>query len=278
MAARKRSYCMASCLALMSMACELDPKQRLGEKLFEDENLSANSNQSCAACHAEQTGWTGPTEALNQHGSVYEGSFVERFAGRKPNSSAYATLAPRFDHDESGFFGGVFWDGRGTGWKLGNPAADQAQGPFLNPLEQALPSAGELVTRACAADYGEDLRRIWGATACTDTERGYTAIALSIEAFENSSVMNAFSSKFDEVRARRASLSMSEGRGLKLFQGAAKCANCHALDRSERPLFTDFRFENPGFPASRLIPRTHFMKWTRRSSMECPSTLSVAIG
>jgi cytochrome c peroxidase len=34
------------------------------------------------------------------------------------------------------FEGGNFRDGRPTGEKLGNPAADQAQGPFLNPVEQ----------------------------------------------------------------------------------------------------------------------------------------------
>lgn len=35
----------------------------------------------------------------------------------------------------------MFWDGRATGWTLGDPLAEQAQGPFLNPLEQAIPNA-----------------------------------------------------------------------------------------------------------------------------------------
>lgn len=37
-----------------------------------------------------------------------------------------------------GATGGNFWDGRATGELLGNPAADQALGPFLNPKEQAM--------------------------------------------------------------------------------------------------------------------------------------------
>jgi len=48
---------------------------------------------------------------------------------------------------EALFIGGNFWDGRATGEKLGNPAADQAQGPFLNPKEQALPNAACVVYR-----------------------------------------------------------------------------------------------------------------------------------
>ena len=36
------------------------------------------------------------------------------------------------------FVGGNFWDGRATGERLGDPIAEQAQGPFVNPVEQAL--------------------------------------------------------------------------------------------------------------------------------------------
>ena len=44
--------------------------------------------------------------------------------------------------DRKGLFvGGNFWDGRATGEILGSPAAEQAKGPFLNPVEQALPGA-----------------------------------------------------------------------------------------------------------------------------------------
>jgi len=49
---------------------------------------------------------------------------------------------------------GNFWDGRATGEKLGNPAADQAQGPFLNPLEQALNAPVDVVQRVCNSSYG----------------------------------------------------------------------------------------------------------------------------
>jgi cytochrome c peroxidase len=61
-------------------------------------------------------------------GAVYEGSISGRFGNRKPPSSAYATSSPILHYviekKEALFIGGNFWDGRATGEKLGNPAAD----------------------------------------------------------------------------------------------------------------------------------------------------------
>ena len=47
----------------------------------------------------------------------------------------------------------MFWDGRATGWTLGDPLAEQAQGPFLNPLEQNMPSAEEVIRRVKKSWY-----------------------------------------------------------------------------------------------------------------------------
>ena len=91
---------------------------------------------SCATCHSPDVGWTGPNPSINKHGAVYRGAVPTRFGNRKPPSAAYATLSPIFHFDGALFVGGNFWDGRATGERLGNPAADQALGPFLNPVEQ----------------------------------------------------------------------------------------------------------------------------------------------
>jgi hypothetical protein len=86
--------------------------------------------------------------AINTAGSVTEGSISGAFGDRKPPSSAYATLSPKFHRERPRLFvGGNFREGRATGAKLGNPAADQAQGPFLNPAERALPDAAFVVYR-----------------------------------------------------------------------------------------------------------------------------------
>ena len=129
----------------------LTPKQELGKSIFLDKNLSLNNNQSCGSCHDPKAGWSGPDGAIdgiNAHGAVYEGSIPGKFGDRKPPSSAYATQSPILSVDKKGLFvGGNFWDGRATGEKLGNPSADQAQGPFLNPVEQALPRPATVGTQ-----------------------------------------------------------------------------------------------------------------------------------
>ncbi|MDH5373419.1 MAG: cytochrome-c peroxidase, partial [Acidimicrobiia bacterium] len=126
--------------------------EQLGKSIFFDETLSVNGNQSCASCHGPEVGWTGADSDINAGGAVYEGSIAGRFGDRKPPSSAYATVSPIFHMDKKGLYiGGNFWDGRATGEVLGNPAADQALGPFLNPMEQGLPDSACVVYEVCAA-------------------------------------------------------------------------------------------------------------------------------
>ena len=239
---------------------ELNRREQLGKLLFFDESLSARGNQSCAGCHDPNVGWTGGIEAFNRRGSVYEGSIPGRFGNRKPPSAAYATVAPRFrlvDDDHHEFLGGNFWDGRATGDRLGNPAADQALGPFLNPLEQALPDAAALVDTVCKGAHGALFREVWGSAACEDAARGYEFIALAIAAYEGSSDVNRFSSKYDAVLAGTAQLSPEERRGLDLFGGKGRCASCHPHTRGpngEPPLFTDFKFDNIGVPRNSANP------------------------
>ena len=224
----------------------------LGKQIFFDQTLSANQNQSCASCHAPEAGWTGAQSAVNAHGAVYEGSVTGLFGNRKPPSSAYATQSPVFGlQTEKGgalFVGGMFWDGRATGERLGSPTAEQALGPFLNPLEQALPNAGEVVSRVCSAAYGADFRAVWGASICdpANVATAYDAIGYSVSAFEGSSESNAFTSKFDAFRAGQARLTAEELLGLALFKGKAKCGGCHVLDG--QALFTDYTFDNIGLP------------------------------
>jgi cytochrome c peroxidase len=99
---------------------ELSPMEKLGESLFFDTNLSTPPGQSCAACHAPGTGFTGPDSDVNAGGAVYEGAVRNRFGDRKPPNVAYGD-APVLDFDEERgvWFGGSFWDGRATGWVLG---------------------------------------------------------------------------------------------------------------------------------------------------------------
>ena len=253
------------------------PEEQLGKSMYFDTNLSINENQSCAACHGPAAGWTGPDETFNSTGAVYEGSIAGRFGNRKPPSSAYATQSPilHFSNQAGGLWvGGNFWDGRATGEKLGNPAADQAQGPPLNPLEMGNPDAACVIWKACTATgYPVSFEDVWGTGACTigwpgdiaatcaaegttvalseadraQVSQDYDYFGLSIAAFEASAEVNAFSSKWDASLKGQDKLTKQERRGMALFEGKANCARCH-VSSGQQALFTDYTYDNLGVP------------------------------
>ncbi|HEX7508023.1 MAG TPA: cytochrome c peroxidase, partial [Polyangia bacterium] len=123
-------------------------KQWLGKQLFFDTNLSEPTGQACVACHASQVGWTGPDAVTNLGGAAYEGAVKGRFGNRKPPSSAYGGDSPILHLDATdGWTGGMTWDGHAPGLTLGDPLAEQALQPFVNPLEQNNASAGVVVDK-----------------------------------------------------------------------------------------------------------------------------------
>jgi len=75
----------------------------------------------------------------------------------------------------------------------------------------------------------------------------YDQMAESIAAFEASPEVSSFSSKFDVFLAENAELTEAERRGYELFNGQAKCANCHVYT-GQKPLFTDNSTANLGVP------------------------------
>ncbi len=197
---------------------EADPNPdliALGELLFLDTDLSANGTQSCATCHGPEVGFTGPDQAVNISAVIYEGAIPHRFGNRKPPASAYTGDSPVLYHNGEEWVGGMFWDGRATGAVLGDPLAEQAQGPFLNPLEQAMPNAKVLCIRVRTADYAELFKTVWGADSlnCANNDAGvYEYVARSIAAYERSAKVNPFTSKFDQFwrNANDAGLDVTE--------------------------------------------------------------------
>lgn len=133
----------------------LTPMEELGKELFFDANLSTPPGQSCAACHAPEAGFTGPDSLINDMTAVYPGVIHTRFGNRKPPSAAYGGDSPvlYFEEGEGLWLGGMFWDGRATGWTLGDPLAEQAQGPFLNPLEHNTPNAKLVCIKVSSSSY-----------------------------------------------------------------------------------------------------------------------------
>jgi len=248
------------------------PIQDLGDEIFGDEDLSINNNQSCASCHDDAWGSTGPDSFLNAHGAVYEGSIPGAFGDRKPPETDYSTLSPVLHFDKSGWVGGNFWDGRATGEKLGWPSADQAQGPFLNLKEQALPDSACVVYRVSLSAYNGLYEEVFGDNIFTidfppetdslcaggdpvplsegdraKVEMEYDNIALAIAEYEAGPSERSFSSKFDAARFGAYRLTKQERRGFALFQGKGRCSRCHPAS-GKLPVFTDFTYDNLGIP------------------------------
>jgi cytochrome c peroxidase len=260
----------------------LTPLEQLGKFLFFDENLSKYGNQSCATCHDPSVGYTGPDSTINAHGAVYPGSDPALFGNRKPPSAAYAGDSTLLSYDSSAesWIGGMFWDGRATGAVLGDPLAEQAKGPFLNPLEQALSSPEELCTKVQAGAYIALFEQVWGPGSldCTNADVVYDQIGASIAAYERSWEVNPYTSKFDKfwdkaktkrldvtkittgnyTKYRNLGLTDTELYGLAIFNTPthANCASCHSLKAGPKgyPLFTDYSYDNLGVPRNAENP------------------------
>jgi cytochrome c peroxidase len=189
----------------------------------------------------------------------------QRFGNRKPPSSAYITQSPVFYYDETEglFIGGNFWDGRATGWTLGSPAAEQAQGPFLNPVEQNNPDAAWVLQQVALSDYAWMWELVWGEPIdYTDPfaiALNYDRLGYTIAAYEGSAEVNQFSSKYDYYLAGEVELTPMEAWGLELFEGEGMCSACHISQLGDEwvdyglggfletiPEFADLAGENMG--------------------------------
>src|SRR5712671_5939919 len=246
--------------------------QLVGKLFIYDKTLSPFGNIACATCHASRAGFTGGTSLFNattvaQPGGVpilnatAPGPNI-RFGPRKPQSYAYAPFAPilHYDSTVADFYGGNFWDMRATGIRLANPAAEQAQGPPVNPVEMGNPDTACVVWKASQGGYASLVQLVGGAqsfainwpsnvaTVCATPgpppandplpvhlsaqDRGtsnatYDHLTLAVASYESSAEVSPFSSKFDAWLAGNAQLTASEQRGYDLFNGKANCNRCH---------------------------------------------------
>src|SRR5438270_6481311 len=148
-------------------ANQVQQVELLGKLLLYDKQLSVNRNEACAFCHMPETGFTGPVSELNRTTGSYPGSVRTRFSNRKPQSHAYAPLSPvlHYSPGQGDLVGGNFWDMRATGRRLGNPAAEQAEGPPTNPMEMGLPDSACAVYRASQRPYRALFESVWGRQA-----------------------------------------------------------------------------------------------------------------
>lgn len=257
-----------------------DDIENLGAALYKDKNLSINRNQSCMTCHHPSAGFADPVNLRDPvEYPVSAGSIEGEFGGRNAPSSAYAGFSPIFHLDDEigGYVGGMFWDGRATGETLGDPLAEQALGPFQNPVEMAMTPA-TVVEAVSVSNYVNLFLVAFPNTDFSDVETTFNNIGRAIAAYERSTTaVTRFSSKFDEFWTACQSkgidintidtttnlatlpsgiLTSTQLQGLAIFNDTKKgnCASCHSTTDvtygETPPVFTNFTYHNIGIPTN----------------------------
>lgn len=228
----------------------LSQMEQLGKIMFQDKNFSLNATQSCQTCHHRSAGFADPTNSRDPYTTVVSlGDDGVSKGGRNAPSAAYAGFSPVLQQDDDGnYFGGMFWDGRATGWTLDDPLAEQAQGPPLNPVEMNMPSKEAVVQVVRDAGYANLFVQVFGMGSLEDTQAAYDNIALAIAAYERSREVQKFNSRFDLNQ-----LSDKETNGMALFE--SNCAQCHSMEgvNGSGPIFTNHGYANIGVPVNPLL-------------------------
>ena len=246
----------------------------LGKVMNFDKNISPFNDRACAFCHMPYVGFSGPIPSVNLTMVAYPGSFQFRAGKRTAQRYTYSPSFPvlNFNQTQEAFFGGNFWDSRATGYKLGSPDEEQAQGPPVDTQEHALPDTACIAFRLQTAVYRPLFETVWGAGSLDikfppnteeicETPGGakvfgtntmpiklspadrsiandvYDHWAQSLDQYETSPDVSAFSSKFDAFLGDPATfpLSADEMAGYNLFKGKANCNSCHLDGRSTAP-------------------------------------------
>ena len=279
--------------------------ETLGELMNYDKNISPGRNQACASCHMPYVAFSGPIPSVNLTMVAYPGTEHFRAGKRTAQRYTYAPFFPvlQYNEEQGLFFGGNFWDSRATGYLLRSPDAHQAQGPPVDTQEMGNPDTACIAFKLSRAPYRPLFESVWGkgsfaisfpantASICatpggafganttpvnlsaadrTRSNDVYDHWAQSLDAYEQSVQVSAFSSKFDAYLKHKYTLTADEKAGYDLFRGKGNCNSCHLDGRSTapaptapgsedtgvaaqmNPLFTCFGSANEGLP---LNPR-----------------------
>jgi cytochrome c peroxidase len=246
--------------------------QLLGKLMNFDENMSPFKNRACGFCHMPYAGFSGSIPSVNLTMIAYPGSFANRAGKRVAQRYTYAPNFPvlNFNAAQAGFFGGNFWDSRATGYLLGSPDEEQAQHPPVDTQEHALPDTACIAFRLTTATYRQLFETVWGAGSLdikfpqnteeicetpggaakfgantmpidlSPEERSransvFNHWAQSLDQYEASPDVSAFSSKFDAFLNGHYTMTADEMAGYNLFRGKANCNSCHIDGRSTAP-------------------------------------------
>src|SRR5947209_6515330 len=200
--------------------------------------------------------FSGPIPSVNLTMIAYPGTAHFRAGKRSAQRYTYSPFFPvlQYNQVQGLFFGGNFWDSRATGYLLRNPDAEQSQGPPVDTQEMGFPDTACVAFRLTTAVYRPLFEELWGkgslainfpsnTTQICSTPGGaavfggnaepitlspgdrtkandaYDRWGESIDAYEQSVQVSAFSSKFDAFLGGNYTMTADEMAGYKLFNG-----------------------------------------------------------
>jgi len=186
--------------------------EELGKNLFFDPILSRDSSVSCSSCHNPTLGFA---DSL---------AFSNGVAGKKTARNTPSILNLK-NHDL------FFWDGRAK------TLAEQALMPIQNPDEMNLTIPEAIQRLNSHPKYAQWFKEVFKVQANPEN------LGLALEAYENT--LETDETRMDKfVRGDSSALTLSEKRGLELFNGKANCINCHFGPDFTRDLFKNIGLYN----------------------------------
>ena len=226
--------------------------ETLGQLMNFDKRISPNRNQACASCHMPYVAFSGPIPSVNLTMIAYPGTVHFRAGKRTAQRYTYSSFFPvlQFNQEQGLFFGGNFWDSRATGYLLRSPDAHQSQGPPVDTQEMGFPDTACIPFRLSRSVYRNFFELVWGRGSLdinfpTDTAQicatpggaavfhgdttpvnlspadrtrandAYDHWAQSLNAYEGSTQVTAFSSKFDAYLKHNYTLTPTRAGGLQ---------------------------------------------------------------
>ena len=180
----------------------------LGRSLFYDPILSLDSSVSCATCHAQSHGFA-------DHNIPFSKGVNGTFGNRN--------APPVFNMAWNPYF---FWDGNVKNMD------DFSLHPILNPIEMKEDTTHLFEKLNKNNFYSTQFKKAYNINRITPK---YLQLALS----QYMAFVVSANSKYDQVKAGKATLTANEQAGYELFK--TNCAQCH-----KEPLFTDYSFRNNG--------------------------------
>jgi cytochrome c peroxidase len=227
----------------------MSPAALVGQAIFFDKTLSSPPVQSCNTCHASDVGWVDPRSVQDPiYSPTSEGAVAGRYGKRNAMTVSYADLGPPFNRlpFSNNYVGGRYFDGRAK------TALDQATIPFLDRLEMNNQSIKSVINGIRHAPYASQFEGVCGAGIFDNETAALDCIARCLVAFQESHMLNRFSSRYDHfLKGDTTALTPEEKSGLALFQGKGGCAACHPsqkLPNGTLPAFTTHTYENLGVP------------------------------